>query len=1003
MAKHQGPRQQAVQHSTRVALIASLAYAITAGLWILFSDTLLADPSRTALRQLGFILVSSLVIFIIVRFQRIRRSRAEQALRESEMNFRLFMDHFPGCVTIQDADGTNQYGNAYFARLVGKEPAELIGKCASDFMPEVYAKLHEEENTWVKAAGQMMDFTQAIEGKDGTTHWYTIKFPIPREEGEPLIGSMSLDVTEQREATHQLSRNEALLRLVLDTNPNAIFVKDDKGRFQLANKAFADLYHMAPEELLGKTSLDLAEAGIISRDAAAFYHDADLTFIHENRDMPLPERSFALPGEAPRYFQSRTAMVMQPGESPMMLGIGTDITERVKAESAFIESQRQLETLMSNLPGMAYRCQNDEAWTMEFVSEGCLTLTGYPSSDLLKNRHVSYNDIIHPDDRESVRMAVSRGVAEHRPFEMMYRIRAGGDQLKWVWERGRGIWDEAGELLFLEGFIWDITERKQFESLLEERARQLALLNKVAEEINAVLDPEDLMSKAVRLIEQSFHFEHVSLFVVNQDRKVLTLVEQTGKKEILPAGYEIPLDRGLTGWAASHKERVLVAEVQDDPRYITCQASTIIHSEMVLPVLIDGEAFAVIDLQSVERDAFDENDVLVMETLADTLAIAIKNARLYRALSHYSEVLERAVTLRTSELVSTKSRIEAILNSSPDGILLIDQSGVIETANPAIRSLFDMAGDVYEGMSLYSLVDEQSLDEVRKTLESVIADGKPKRAEIIARSHLNRSFDAEVAFAPLSGPGLAMNVVCMLRDISTLKEAERVREDFASNVSHELRTPITGLRLNYSLLKMDPGRSDLYTERIGREIERLNMIIEDLLRLSRMDREQIEFIMKPTDLTQLGRIYFTDREPLAAEKGLTMTLALEPIPTVMADEGLLGQVLSIFLTNAMSYTPPGGTITLMSTSNDSEAGLAISDTGPGILPDEIADLFRRFYRGKAGRESGTPGTGLGLAIAREIITRHNGRIEVTSEGIPGKGTTFTFWLPVIEGEHGSKH
>jgi signal transduction histidine kinase len=118
----------------------------------------------------------------------------------------------------------------------------------------------------------------------------------------------------------------------------------------------------------------------------------------------------------------------------------------------------------------------------------------------------------------------------------------------------------------------------------------------------------------------------------------------------------------------------------------------------------------------------------------------------------------------------------------------------------------------------------------------------------------------------------------------------------------------------------------------------------------------------------------------------------------MADVGLLGQVLSILLTNAISYTPSGGHVIVRTHTRQKEddrwVGFSVSDSGPGISPEEQRQLFVRFFRGGAGRKSGIPGTGLGLAIAQEIINRHGGTIEVESDAIPGHGATFSVWIPI---------
>ena len=151
--------------------------------------------------------------------------------------------------------------------------------------------------------------------------------------------------------------------------------------------------------------------------------------------------------------------------------IGEAIMRR-RTEEALKESQRALSTLMSNLPGMAYRCKNDRLWTMEFVSDGCLELTGYRPDDLIQNKAVSYAQIIHPDDLDYIWNEVQEAVAERRPYRLIYRIRSLSGT-KWVWEQGQGIFAPQGELIALEGFVNDITERKLAEEALKRAHEEL--------------------------------------------------------------------------------------------------------------------------------------------------------------------------------------------------------------------------------------------------------------------------------------------------------------------------------------------------------------------------------------------------------------------------------------------------------------------------------------------------------------------------------------------------
>jgi signal transduction histidine kinase len=231
-----------------------------------------------------------------------------------------------------------------------------------------------------------------------------------------------------------------------------------------------------------------------------------------------------------------------------------------------------------------------------------------------------------------------------------------------------------------------------------------------------------------------------------------------------------------------------------------------------------------------------------------------------------------------------------------------------------------------------------------------------------------------------------------------LEAANRVKDEFVSNVSHELRTPITSLKLYHDLLVLRPDRFETYVATLRRETDRLNDLIENLLTLSRLDQDRVVFNIEPVDFNTLIEEYIEDREPLALDRDLQLSAETVPnLPTVDGDRKLLGQALSVLLTNAFNYTPPGGHVVLSTHVSQFDGrvwtGFCVRDTGLGIPPEEHEKLFTRFYRGKVGRESGVSGTGLGLAIAHKIVTKHDGRITLNSEGVPGHGATFCVWLP----------
>jgi len=201
------------------------------------------------------------------------------------------------------------------------------------------------------------------------------------------------------------------------------------------------------------------------------------------------------------------------------------------------ERQRQLSTLLDNLPGMAYRCLLDEHWTMEFVSQGCRELTGYEPKDIIQNSKVSFQDLIDPMDREPIRNAVLEGIRNHKAFQVKYRIRTAGGERKWVWEQGVGLFRESDELIFIEGFITDITDIKLAEhELIKKEQIVRALKDKLQEETTYLKEEIKLQSNFEEIITKSPAFRSVLKSiekVAATDSTVLVLGETGTGKELI--------------------------------------------------------------------------------------------------------------------------------------------------------------------------------------------------------------------------------------------------------------------------------------------------------------------------------------------------------------------------------------------------------------------------------------------------------------------------------------
>ena len=232
-----------------------------------------------------------------------------------------------------------------------------------------------------------------------------------------------------------------------------------------------------------------------------------------------------------------------------------------------------------------------------------------------------------------------------------------------------------------------------------------------------------------------------------------------------------------------------------------------------------------------------------------------------------------------------------------------------------------------------------------------------------------------------------------------LKILTELKNEFVTNVSHELRTPITSLKLHHHLIKANPDETETYVEHIGRDIQRLNTLIDNMLDVASLAHNEMKFLFKSSDISLIIAEYVGDRKKLAESKEIVLEADLGiSLPAIILDRMLIAQVLGILLTNALNYTPKGGMISvslLDDMHNGSRhIGFQVQDSGPGVASSEVDAIFDRFYRGEAAQNGFIPGTGLGLSIARQIVERHYGFITVSPSDIAKTGASFSVWLPL---------
>ena len=344
---------------------------------------------------------------------------------------------------------------------------------------------------------------------------------------------------------------------------------------------------------------------------------------------------------------------------------------------------------------------------------------------------------------------------------------------------------------------------------------------------------------------------------------------------------------------------------------------------------------------------------------------------------------------RLDELTEERDRAGQIVDALDDGVLLLDGAGRLLVANPPARAWFGLPEDLRPGRPAHRVLGASQIPEL---VERAAEAGAPVTGNLTLVFPEYRTL-ALRAF-PLADRGPTGRIVVTLTDITQRRRLEVLRRDFVANASHELKTPVAAVRVLaetlLTALPDDPEAGRRFAERIGREAERLDALVRDLLDLSRVERGTLD--VEPVDLVGLAKEVVGGYADRAEERRIKLRTDLQPNVAMRGDRAQLGLLLSNLVDNAVRYTPARGTVCVRLDAGESRAVLQVTDTGEGIPESELPRVFERFYRVDKARARQTGGTGLGLAIVRHVAESHGGAVKVDSE--LGRGTTFTVTLPL---------
>jgi PAS domain S-box-containing protein len=635
------------------------------------------------------------------------------------------------------------------------------------------------------------------------------------------------------------------------------------------------------------------------------------------------------------------------------------IAERKQALASLREADARYRALVEELPLVSYVSSLDNPGLSNYVSPQLEELLGYTPEEWLATPGLFW-DAIHPDDAERVRNEHRIGYANAETFSTQYRLRAKSGRVIWVEDQIRVIHGRDGQAALAQGFLIDITARKNSDlALTESEARFRGLVGNIPGAVfRCDIDSDWTMEFLSDAIEELVGYPS-SDFIDNRVRTFASVVHPDDR-----ARLEADVSSSLEG-GRPYTTDYRVLHSDGSVRYVIerGQAVTAANGR----VRLDGAIFDVTDrrLEEIER-----------------------------------------------------LKLAAIVESSDDAIMSVQLDGIVTSWNRGAEVLFGYSAEEMVGQSIAILAPEGHENEPLRNLAAVLEMGDSRfeatrqrkdgtTVEISLTVSAVRNTDGEIVAAAAIAQDitdrrrLEQERAEFTRELEVrnerLLELDRLKDEFVALVSHELRTPLTSIR-GYLELVLDGEAGEVTDEQrqflgvVERNANRLLDLVGDLLFLAQIEAGKLSLEVGAVDLAAVAAESVETARPLAEEKEITLTLATSPLPLLAGDRARLGQLLDNLVSNAVKFTPQGGRVDVRASSSREHAILEVRDTGMGISADEQEHVFERFFRTSRATEQAIQGTGLGLAISKAIVHAHGGRITLASDD--GEGATFRVAIPI---------
>ena len=987
------------------------------------------------------------------------RRKAENDLRHSYEQYRMLLDFAPDAFFHGDAKGNFIAVNIAATELTGFGRDELLKMNMKDLFSKMQLKNQPLNYQSLKEGRKIKTIREVIK-KDGSTLFVEMN---SKKMIDGSYQSFFSDITDRIKAEEEIIKSRerarlqrnAITRIALD---EVVSIGDLNGTFKLLTREMAttlqveragiwlfsddkselrcaSLYHDPIQKHISGSTLQAVdfpryiqaiknESSVFTSDAqndprtseftdqffvplgitslldASIHVEGDfmgvVCFEHcgEKRDWHTDEESFA---------SSVASIVAQTLIN----------NKRKQVEKELFDKERIHRTLINNIPGFAYRCNNDTNWTMLYISSGCEKITGYTPDDFIDNKSLAFNDIILPEYQIKISELWKKVLSERAVFEYEYPIVSKDGQEKWVWERGCGIYSDQGQLQFLEGFITDITDKKQAEQSQHESDLRFQQLFK---ELGDAVFVTQIAGDNGNILEANLAAEKQTGY---------TRQELLNKNIIRDIGVGSSSEIGIESWTKQllNGEKVNLTEKKrkkDGTEYWT--------EVVVTPIVYKGEKASL----SINHDITERKRAEQIQKVLYNISRGVTS----------TGNLKEFITLIREELgsiIDTKNFFVAFYNEKTDELsfpVYFDENDHY-TNSPARMTLSKYVIETKKPLLANNDIKNKLASEGKLKFvgsRSKVWLGVPLKIEgrvtgvLVLQSYTNENAFTEADLGMFefiaNQIGISIDRKKAENDLfvalEKAEESDRLKSAFLANMSHEIRTPMNGI-LGFAELLKQPGlNSDnqkKYINIIEKSGKRMLNIINDIVDISKIEAGQMNVFISKTNIFEQINEVFTFFKPEAEAKGIRLILDAPLFlrdNTINTDHEKLFAILTNLVKNAIKYTHEGKIemgykavsmihvsmihVSMIHESSIHESSILffVKDTGIGVPTDRQAAIFDRFIQADIADTQAYEGAGLGLAITKAYVEMLGGKIWMES---PPKGqergSAFFFTIPQL--------